>query len=53
MPTRANLVNGPAQFLGSGKTIAGDIHKLTSQSSEGQGLFFLDYAKVLETLPKP
>ena len=41
------------QFLDSGKVLACDIHKLSSQSSEGQGLYFLDYAKLVETRPQP
>jgi hypothetical protein len=40
------------QFLDSGKVLACDIHKLTAQGSEGQGLYFLDYAKLLETRPQ-
>jgi hypothetical protein len=41
------------QFLDSGKVLACDIHKLTAQGSEGQGLFFLDYAKLVESRPQP
>jgi hypothetical protein len=41
------------QFLDSGKVLACEIHKLSSQSSDGHGLFFLDYAKLVERRPPP
>jgi hypothetical protein len=36
------------QFLDSGKVLACEIHKLASQSSEGQGLYLLDYTRLVE-----
>jgi hypothetical protein len=41
------------EFLDAGKVLACEIHKLNSQSSDGQGLFFLDYAKLVERRPQP
>jgi hypothetical protein len=36
------------QFLDSAKLLGCEIHKMTNQSSQGQGLFLLDYAKLRE-----
>src|SRR5262249_31000384 len=41
------------EFLDSGKVLACEIHKLSSQSSDGQGLLFLDYAKMVATRAQP